>query len=209
MDPTGLDLCLYLELFRNWLSLEQWHQAQYQKWSRTGLGTSFTIISFLAWPLRLEGRTLVSISSVYGYLSLNYSFEKYVQSTSYVRDIVLIAGDIVVRMTDMVPPFETYVLVKKGGIKHLIMWWILKLWFQKEKNTPYYENIASWNLTCWRVSDQGRASLENWYFELCSERWVQVNQQKGEWREWEKQYLQVRKLRACSRNQKNAIKVGT
>lgn len=37
-------------------------------------------------------------------------------------DTVPVAGDIVVRMTNMVPPFETYILVEKCGIKQLIMW---------------------------------------------------------------------------------------
>lgn len=67
--------------------------------------------------------TLVSISYVYGYLSLNDSFNKYVQSsTSYVLATADCWGYGVVHTTDVVPPSQTYVLVRKGGIKHLIMW---------------------------------------------------------------------------------------
>lgn len=52
--------CASILNYLNWLSLEQWNQAQYRKkWSRTGLDTSFTAYShtslpdpytFRAWP---------------------------------------------------------------------------------------------------------------------------------------------------------------
>lgn len=113
--------CASILNYLNWLSLEQWHQAQYQKkWSRTGLDTSFTAYShtslpdpytFRAWPFHFLCIPFIQLF-----------FQQI--CTSYVLGTLLFAGDIAVHITNMLPPFETYVLVRKCGIKQLIMWWI-------------------------------------------------------------------------------------
>lgn len=117
MDFIGLVLCLYLELFK----LAQSGAVEpgtIPKKSGAELASILPSLPIVTLPCLTPIPSGHDLFISYVYLLFSYSFSKYVQHTSYVLGTLLFAGDIAVPITNMVPPF----LVRKDGVKQLIMW---------------------------------------------------------------------------------------